>query len=281
MMLTIRRYTNNYRKPLHLQQHVAFLFVVVVVVFFFVAAVDSTSVTAAATDAAAAAVAATATADTLIVDDSLVEHEHEENSKNYAVLRGTSSAVTAGKLSLSNTSNHSVIPPHQRQQHTQKQQSQKEEEEEGNLTPTKFIGVDYQGDPVYMPLIGTGTWQYDITTAYESVCKAFGAGYSFVDTAYGYKNQKGVGRAIKDCWKGNRTDLFVMTKIPGKFLNLSCIRLGFGCVVVAVVVVHPFIHYLSSSPPSSVVHLLSYLYFRFFATNIDTHAAILSFYSFK
>ena len=207
MMLTIRRHTNkNYRKPLHLQQHVAFLFVVVVV-FFFVAAVDSTSVTAAEI------------AEKLIVDDSLVEHEHEENS-NYAVLRGTSSAaVTAGKLSLSsNTSNHTVIPPHLRQ-HTQKQQSQKEEEEKENLTPTKFIGVDYQGDPVYMPLIGTGTWQYDNTTAYESVCQAFGAGYNFVDTAYGYKNQQGVGRAIQDCWKGNRTDLFVMTKIPGKFLN--------------------------------------------------------------
>jgi hypothetical protein len=217
MMLTIRRHTNkNYRKkPLHLQ-HVGFLFVVVVV-FFFVAAVDSTSVTVATTDAAAVVAAtATATADTLIVDDFLVEHEHEETS-NHAVLRGTSSsAVTAGKLSLSsNTSNHTVpLASHQRQ-HTQKQQS-KEEKGKENLTPTKFIGVDYQGDPVYMPLIGTGTWQYDSTTAYDSVCQAFGAGYNFVDTAYGYKNQQGVGRAIQDCWKGNRTDLFVMTKIPGK-----------------------------------------------------------------
>jgi hypothetical protein len=223
MQLTIRRHTKkNYRKPLHLQQHAAFLFVVVVVVvFFFVAAVDSTSVTA-ATDEAAAAVAAIATADTLIVDDFLVEqHEHEKNF-NYAVLRGTSAAaVTAGKSSLSNTSNYNTVPlaSHPRQQHMQKQQqSQKEgEKEKENLTPTKFIGVDYQGDPVYMPLIGTGTWQYDNTTAYDSVCQAFGAGYNFVDTAYGYKNQKGVGRAIQDCWKGNRTDLFVMTKIPGKF----------------------------------------------------------------
>jgi hypothetical protein len=219
MLLTIRRHTKNYRKPLHLQHTVAFLFVVVVVVFFFGTAVDSTSVTV-ATDAAAAAAT---TADKLIVDNFLVEHEQREENSNYGVLRGTSSAVvTAGKLSLSNTSNHTVhlASSHQRQQHTQqKQQSQKvkEEKEKEDLTPTKFIGVDYKGDPVYMPLIGTGTWQYDNTTAYESVCQAFGAGYSFVDTAYGYKNQQGVGRAIKDCWKGNRTDLFVMTKIPGKF----------------------------------------------------------------
>ena len=84
------------------------------------------------------------------------------------------------------------------------------------VIPTKFLGQDYRGEPVYMPLIGAGTWQFDEDAAYESVCKAFGAGYTFVDTAYGYRNQKGVGRAIKDCWKGNRTDLFVMTKIPGE-----------------------------------------------------------------
>ena len=81
--------------------------------------------------------------------------------------------------------------------------------------PTKFLGLDASGKPVYVPLIGAGTWQYDNDEAYESVCKAFGAGYTFVDTAYGYGNQRGVGKAIKDCWKGNRTDLFVMTKIPG------------------------------------------------------------------
>jgi len=80
--------------------------------------------------------------------------------------------------------------------------------------------MDVHGKPVYMPLIGAGTWQYDEDEAYDSVCKSFAAGYTFVDTAYGYKNQKGVGKAIKDCWKGNRTDLFVMTKIPGG-LNAS------------------------------------------------------------
>eukprot|EP00562_Extubocellulus_spinifer_P032168 CAMPEP_0178726782 /NCGR_PEP_ID=MMETSP0699-20121125/27503_1 /TAXON_ID=265572 /ORGANISM="Extubocellulus spinifer, Strain CCMP396" /LENGTH=347 /DNA_ID=CAMNT_0020378431 /DNA_START=226 /DNA_END=1272 /DNA_ORIENTATION=+ len=81
--------------------------------------------------------------------------------------------------------------------------------------PTKTIGYDVSGGAVNMPLIGAGTWQYNDTIAYESVCKAFKAGYTFVDTALGYGNQVGVGNAIKDCWKGSREELFVMTKIPG------------------------------------------------------------------
>ena len=81
--------------------------------------------------------------------------------------------------------------------------------------PSITIGVDACGNSVDMPLVGAGTWQYNDTTAYESVCKAFDAGYTFVDTAWGYGNQKGVGQAIQDCWRGTREELFVMTKIPG------------------------------------------------------------------
>jgi hypothetical protein len=225
MMLLIGRHTKNYRKPLHL--HGAFFFVVVI--FFFVAAVDSATATATATTTTTAADAAAAAAttllasaaDKLIVDDSLVV-DHEENS-NYAVLRGT---LGKGKTLSNNSSNHTVhLASHQHQKQQQSQKGEKEKEKE-NLTPTKFLGLDYKGNPVYIPLIGAGTWQYDVNTTYESVCKAFGAGYNFVDTAYGYKNQKGVGMAIKDCWKGNRTNLFVMTKIPGKFVSKFkfCIR---------------------------------------------------------
>ncbi|KAL7581356.1 hypothetical protein ACA910_006111 [Epithemia clementina (nom. ined.)] len=66
-----------------------------------------------------------------------------------------------------------------------------------------------------MPLVGAGTWQYNDSVAYESVCKAFQAGYTMVDTAFGYRNQKGVGQAIRDCWNKPREELFVLTKIPG------------------------------------------------------------------
>jgi diketogulonate reductase-like aldo/keto reductase len=71
---------------------------------------------------------------------------------------------------------------------------------------------------VNMPLVGAGTWQYNNSQAYNSVCNAFDAGYTYVDTAWGYGNQQGVGQALQDCWfaKGRtREDLFIMTKIPG------------------------------------------------------------------
>jgi diketogulonate reductase-like aldo/keto reductase len=89
-------------------------------------------------------------------------------------------------------------------------------ENHGNTSiPIKKIGSDIHGWPVCMPLLGAGTWQYNDTIAYESLCKAFNAGISFVDTAFGYNNERGVGRAIHDCFQGQRQELFVMTKIPG------------------------------------------------------------------
>jgi len=87
--------------------------------------------------------------------------------------------------------------------------------DEDNPIPTIEIGEDVFGNPVSLPLVGAGTWQYNDTIAYQSVCKAFAAGYNFVDTAFGYGNQKGVGKAIRDCWQKSRDELFVMTKIPG------------------------------------------------------------------
>lgn len=82
-------------------------------------------------------------------------------------------------------------------------------------TPKIQIGLDVHGYPVMCPLVGAGTWQYNKTLAYESLCKAFGEGITFVDTALGYHNQEGVGEAIRGCYQGKRQDLFVLTKIPG------------------------------------------------------------------
>jgi len=83
------------------------------------------------------------------------------------------------------------------------------------VIPAISLGKDVHGVEVMKPLVGAGTWQYNDTVAYSSVCAAFDAGYTFVDTANGYGNQKGVGAAIKDCWKGTREELFVITKVPG------------------------------------------------------------------
>lgn len=81
--------------------------------------------------------------------------------------------------------------------------------------PLKQIAVDVHGMRVLMPLLGAGTWQYNDTVAYQSLCKAFAEGITFVDTAFGYNNEKGVHKAIADCYQGQRQDLFVMTKVPG------------------------------------------------------------------
>jgi len=81
--------------------------------------------------------------------------------------------------------------------------------------PTVNLGKDVDGKDVLLPVVGAGTWQYNDTIAYESVCKAFSVGYNFIDTAWIYGNERGVGKAIKDCWKKPRSELFVMTKIPG------------------------------------------------------------------
>jgi diketogulonate reductase-like aldo/keto reductase len=66
----------------------------------------------------------------------------------------------------------------------------------GTSIPNTTIGIDVYGRSVYMPLIGAGTWQYNDTIAYQSVCQAFEAGYTMVDTAFGYGNERGVGMAI-------------------------------------------------------------------------------------
>ena len=88
----------------------------------------------------------------------------------------------------------------------------------GTTIPAVTLGQDVSGKDVVMPLVGAGTWQYNSSVAYDSVCKSFDAGYTFVGTANGYGNEEGVGQAIQDCWLGKgkaREDLFVMTKIPG------------------------------------------------------------------
>ena len=86
--------------------------------------------------------------------------------------------------------------------------------------PTVTLGQDVHGVDVLMPVVGAGSWLYNDSVAYDSYCKAFAAGYTFVDTAWGYGNERGVGAAIRDCWEGARDELFVMTKIPGG-LNAS------------------------------------------------------------
>jgi diketogulonate reductase-like aldo/keto reductase len=59
----------------------------------------------------------------------------------------------------------------------------------------KFIQLNKE---VKLPLIGFGTWQLQGDDCYNSVLKAFEAGYRHIDTADRYGNHTEVARALKD-----------------------------------------------------------------------------------
>lgn len=63
-----------------------------------------------------------------------------------------------------------------------------------------------------MPQLGYGVWQVPDDEATFAVAKAIGAGYRSIDTAMIYKNEHGVGRAIRDAGVP-REDLFITTKV--------------------------------------------------------------------
>ncbi len=64
-----------------------------------------------------------------------------------------------------------------------------------------------------MPLFGFGTWQISEADAPEAVFTALEVGYRHIDTATGYDNEAGVGRAIAAAGLP-RESLFVTTKLP-------------------------------------------------------------------
>ncbi len=64
-----------------------------------------------------------------------------------------------------------------------------------------------------MPLLGFGTWQIPDADAPAAVGAALEAGYRHVDTATGYSNQRGVGKALAASGLA-RDDVFVTTKLP-------------------------------------------------------------------
>ncbi len=64
-----------------------------------------------------------------------------------------------------------------------------------------------------IPAIGFGTWQIpEGEDAYQAVKEALVAGYTHIDTAAIYGNEKSVGRAIKDSGVARNT-LFITTKL--------------------------------------------------------------------
>jgi diketogulonate reductase-like aldo/keto reductase len=65
---------------------------------------------------------------------------------------------------------------------------------------------------VKMPQLGFGVWQVPDDQATEAVAIALKVGYTSIDTAMIYKNEKGVGRAIAEA-SVPREELFITTKV--------------------------------------------------------------------
>jgi diketogulonate reductase-like aldo/keto reductase len=65
---------------------------------------------------------------------------------------------------------------------------------------------------VTMPQLGFGVWQVEDEKATPAVIKALETGYRSIDTAMIYKNERGVGKAIRQS-SVPREDLFITTKV--------------------------------------------------------------------
>lgn len=63
-----------------------------------------------------------------------------------------------------------------------------------------------------MPQLGFGVWQVEDDQATSAVTKAIEVGYTSIDTAMIYKNEVGVGKAIKEA-SVPREELFITTKV--------------------------------------------------------------------
>jgi 2,5-diketo-D-gluconate reductase A len=64
-----------------------------------------------------------------------------------------------------------------------------------------------------MPLVGLGTWQMTGARCQAAVSSALEVGYRHIDTATMYRNEREVGRAVRDS-RISREQVFVTTKLP-------------------------------------------------------------------
>jgi 2,5-diketo-D-gluconate reductase A len=69
------------------------------------------------------------------------------------------------------------------------------------------------GEAGAMPLVGLGTWQMTGSRCQAAVRSALEVGYRHIDTATIYRNEREVGRAVRDSGVP-REQLFVTTKLP-------------------------------------------------------------------
>ena len=66
-----------------------------------------------------------------------------------------------------------------------------------------------------MPILGYGVFQVEPAEAQRCVEDAISVGYRLIDTAHAYRNEEGVGAAVKTAIAGGvkREELFITTKL--------------------------------------------------------------------
>lgn len=71
---------------------------------------------------------------------------------------------------------------------------------------------------VFIPVVGFGSYGLDEGAQVErAITSAIETGYRLIDTADAYKNEYGVGKAIRNCIERkivSRNDLFITSKVP-------------------------------------------------------------------
>ena len=78
------------------------------------------------------------------------------------------------------------------------------------------------------PVIGIGTFMLSPADAENSVCEALKMGYSLVDTANAYVNERAVGRGMKASGV-QRENIFLSTKLwPSEYENPKIGRASVG-----------------------------------------------------
>jgi diketogulonate reductase-like aldo/keto reductase len=80
-----------------------------------------------------------------------------------------------------------------------------------------------------IPKIGLGTWKMDDEKVYQVVLKAIKLGYRYIDCAWEYENEIGVGKAIKEAIDTNivkREDLFIVTKLWNTYHRPDLVELN-------------------------------------------------------
>ena len=63
-----------------------------------------------------------------------------------------------------------------------------------------------------VPILGLGTWQLKGRQCQRIVKEAIDLGYTHIDTAWMYQNQREIGKALRDVHI-DREDIFLTTKI--------------------------------------------------------------------